>query len=255
MRFLSAIECAEREPAVRAAAGVLESPRTGIVDSHALMQYLLSAFEERGGDVALGAQVTSLAQAGATGGYEVTTADGTTITADVVVNAAGHGAVAVQNLLLPAERHRTAYFCKGTYFSYAATRPYVRTLIYPAPEPGAGGLGTHLTLDLAGRLRFGPDIEWIDSADDLAPSAARMDAAKAAIREYLPALNPDALAVDYCGIRPKIQPAASGGVGQVDFIIRQEDGFAGFVNCLGIESPGLTSSLAIAAEVERILYK
>jgi L-2-hydroxyglutarate oxidase LhgO len=237
MNWLSPEETAAREPHVRSAAGALESPRTGIVDSHALMQSLLGDFEEAGGDLALGTAVKSIKSLqGGVPGYMVTTPSGE-LTADVVINAAGLGAIDVSNTVLPEERRMRPYFCKGTYFSYSKRYP-VNTLIYPAPVKGFGGLGTHLTLDISGRLKFGPDVEWVDAPTDLTPDPTRMAGAIAAIQTYMPDIDRDALTVDYCGIRPKIKPQSEGGVGQVDFIIRMEKGFPGFVNLLGIESPG-----------------
>jgi len=261
---LTTEQAAEREPHVRAAGGALESPRTGIIDSHALMQSLLGAFEEAGGDVALGAAVTKIEPlAGGRGGYKVVAAaaaapaegvvdSAAEITADVVINAAGLGAVAISNMVLPPARHMKAYFCKGSYFSYSLSQPRVNTLIYPAPVKGHGGLGTHLTLDMAGRMRFGPDVEWVEDPGDLAANEGRIADAILAIKTYLPGIDETGLAPDYCGIRPKIKPQGEGGA---DFAIRQEDGFPGFVNLVGIESPGLTSSLAIAEYVNSILYR
>jgi 2-hydroxyglutarate dehydrogenase len=249
MNWLTPGQAAEREPHVRAAGGALESPRTGIVDSHALMRSFLGAFEEAGGDVALGTAVTKIEPltGGGGGGYKVVAAatpgkgvvdSAAEITADVVINAAGLGAVAISNMVLPPGRHMKAYFCKGSYFSYSLPQPTVNTLIYPAPVKGHGGLGTHLTLDMAGRMRFGPDVEWVDDPGDLAANESRIADAVLAIKTYLPGIDETGLAPDYCGIRPKIKPQGEGGVGQVDFVIRQEDGFPGFVNLVGIESPG-----------------
>lgn len=207
------------------------------------MQHLHGAFEDAGGNVALTSSVSAITplSSGAMG-YHITanTPSGETavITADTVINAAGLSAVAISNLLLSPDRHTRAYFCKGTYFSYSASRLRVNTLIYPAPVKGLGGLGTHLTLDIAGRIRFGPDVEWVDDPTDLVPNAARMAAAVQAIRIYLPGIEASALSPDYCGMRPKIAPEGAGGVGQVDFVIREEKGFTGFINLLGIESPG-----------------
>ncbi|TGZ78506.1 FAD dependent oxidoreductase [Ascodesmis nigricans] len=252
MRWLDPSESKSREPNVRAEAGVLESPTTGIVDSHALMLTLLGEFEEHGGDVAFNCPVTAIRKI--ENGFEFTTPE-SRITADVVVNAAGLGAVEVANMILPEERKMKPYYCKGTYFSYSRKQPEVRTLVYPAPVKGLGGLGTHLTLDMAGRLRFGPDVEWVEDPGDLVPSTERLELAVKAIREYLPDIEEEALSPDYCGMRPKLRPQAGGGVGQVDFVIREEKGLKGLVNLLGIESPGLTSSLAIAKYVYDILYK
>lgn len=207
------------------------------------MQHLHGAFEDAGGNVALTSSVSAITPlSGGAMGYHITanTPSGETavITADTVINSAGLSAVAISNLLLSPDRHMKAYFCKGTYFSYSASRLRVNTLIYPTPVKGLGGLGTHLTLDIAGRIRFGPDVEWVDDPADLVPNAARITEAVQAIRIYLPGIEASALSPDYCGMRPKIAPEGAGGVGQVDFVIREEKGFTGFINLLGIESPG-----------------
>ena len=105
---------------------------------------------------------------------------------ETFVNAAGLGSVDIHNSIVPAHRRTQLFYAKGNYFSYSASTPSISRLIYPAPEPGAGGLGTHLTLDLGGRIRFGPDVEWVDSPEDLAVNAGRMDLAVAEIKKYLP---------------------------------------------------------------------
>lgn len=248
---------------MQAKAGILASPTTGIIDSHAYMQFLLGDFEERGGDVALRSPVVKVSPLGKNGsaGWEITTRDEksgeeSTFTSEAVVNSAGLGACDVNNMILPPERHQTAYYAKGNYFSYAASTPTTRHLIYPAPMPGLGGLGTHLTLDIAGRIRFGPDVEWVDSPDDLAVNDARLAEAVEQIKTFLPGIRVDALNPDYAGIRPKLgRTAVAQGKGFMDFVIRKEEGYEGFVNLLGIESPGLTSSLAIAEMVDELLYR
>ncbi|KAI5779221.1 FAD dependent oxidoreductase [Geopyxis carbonaria] len=254
MNWLSPLQTLSREPNIRATAGALESPRTGIVDSHALTACLFADFEELGGDVAFHTTVTNIDAV--RNGYKIKTGgvEATEITADVVINAGGLGAIDISNYLLPESRQMKPYYCKGTYFSYSSPHPKVGTLIYPTPVTGLGGLGTHLTLDMTGRIRFGPDVEWVDNPSDLNPNESRREAAILAIKEYLPAVDETALMSDYSGIRPKIKPPTEGGVGQVDFIIREEDGYPGFVNLLGIESPGLTSSIAIGKYVDSMLY-
>ncbi|OHF01474.1 FAD dependent oxidoreductase [Colletotrichum orchidophilum] len=269
VRWVGEAEARRLEPEVRAAAGVLESPTTGIVDSHGLMVALTGLFEDAGGVVALSSAVVGVRPLGQGGsaGWEVTVRDPATgeessVTAEVLVNAAGLGAVDVHNMIVPASQRKDMFYAKGNYFSYsgggsgAAAAPKVRRLIYPAPEPGAGGLGTHLTLDLAGRLRFGPDVEWVDSPNDLAVNGARLPDAVEAIKKYLPDIDASALVPDYAGIRPKLgrKQAVAEGSGFHDFIVRKEEGYEGWVNLLGIESPGLTSCLAIAERVDEIVY-
>lgn len=263
MRWVSQAEVERDGEGVRAAAGCLESPETGIVDSHGLMVALAGLFEEGGGTIAVNSAVTAIEPLGqkGSGGWALTVSDPTsgevsTITADVLVNAAGLGAVSVHNMIVPPERRMDMFYAKGNYFSYSSSHPRISRLIYPAPEPGTAGLGTHLTLDLAGRLRFGPDVEWVDSPNLLAVNNERLPEAVADIKRYLPGIDERALAPDYVGIRPKLSSKAAVGAGKgfQDFVIRPEEGFEGWVNLLGIESPGLTSSLAIGEKVEGILY-
>lgn len=231
------------------------------MDSHSLMTYLHGDFEDRGGDCAFKTRVTGVEPV-VGGGYKITAVsdeDGseTSITAETVINSAGHGACAINNLLLPPDRHRVPHYAKGTYFSYSASRPHTSVLVYPVTMPGHGGLGTHLTLDMGGRIRFGPDVEWVDDPNDLQPNSARLEQAIPEILAYMPGVDPSAISLDYCGIRPKLGRGGAVNVGQgfQDFIVQEEKGFPGFVNLLGIESPGLTSCLAIGEMVDEILYR
>ncbi len=269
-RWISAAEVERDGQGVVAAAGALESPTTGIVDSHGLMTCLAGLFEDEGGIVALNSPVIGVrpeaGDDGTPGGNgwavdvrDATTGETSTITADTIVNAAGLGAAHIHNMIAGPDRQMTLHYAKGNYFSYSASQPAVSRLIYPVPEPGLGGLGTHLTLDLGGRMRFGPDVEWVRSPDDLAAfskatarGAARLREAVAEIQKYLPGIDPACLEPDYAGIRPKL--AGADHKGFVDFEVRDEDGYRGWVNLLGIESPGLTSALAIAERVEEMLY-
>ncbi|KAK3379996.1 FAD dependent oxidoreductase [Lasiosphaeria ovina] len=271
VRWVGRDEAARREPAVRAERGVLESPTTGIVDSHALMMCLLGRFEEAGGTLALGSAVEAVTPLSASGtggggppgggGWELLVRDAvsgktSSVTAETIVNSAGLGAVDVHNMIVPESRRKQMFYAKGNYFSYPASSPSVSTLIYPAPEPGHGGLGTHLTLDMAGRIKFGPDVEWVDSPHDLAVSTARLPQTIEEVKKYLPGLDETQLQPDYAGIRPKLGKlgAVMHGKGFVDFAIYKEEGYEGWVNLLNIESPGLTSSLAIAEKVRELLY-
>lgn len=266
IHFISKEEGKRREPDVRAEAGILESPTTGIVDSHSYLQYLHGDFEDRGGITALHNPVTKIEpRRNGADGWQIWTRsfppsqddDGEAcITTETIVNAAGLFAVSISNMIMPPERQRQSFYAKGNYFSYSSSYPKPQTLIYPAPIPGHGGLGTHLTLDLGGRVRFGPDVEWVDDPNNYTVSDARLPEALKEIQTYLPSIDRDAVSLDYAGIRPKLEKkgAAASGKGFQDFYIKKEEGFEGFVNLLGIESPGLTSSLAIAEEVERLLY-
>ncbi|KGM91513.1 uncharacterized protein PADG_12371 [Paracoccidioides brasiliensis Pb18] len=271
-RFVGSAEARRAEPDVRARAGVLESASTGIVDSHALMGCLRGEFEEMGGDVALLTAVEGVEKLPAGGGYVIYTRSGGggggggggekgqggeewAVTAETLINAAGHSSCAISNMLLPRHRHVTPAYAKGTYFSYAASSPKPRRLLYPAPKAGLGGLGTHLTLDMAGQVRFGPDVEWVDGPEDLVPNTGRLEEAVREIREYLPGVKAEMIRLDYCGVRPKLAVGEGEERGAFrDFVIREEEGFEGFVNLLGIESPGLTSALAIGERVEELLY-
>jgi 2-hydroxyglutarate dehydrogenase len=259
--FISKDEAKRREPDVRAEAGVLESTSTGIVDSHSLMQYLEGSFEDHGGICAFHSPVTSITPLDSgRSGWEITTTspdnETSTITASTLINSAGLFAVSINNMILPPDRHRKAFYAKGSYFSYSVSRPRPSTLIYPAPVPGHGGLGTHLTLDMSGRIRFGPDVEWTDSPTDYAPNVKNLAAAIDDIQTYLPGVDRSAIQPDYVGIRPKLgRLAATSGKDFQDFYIKREEGYEGFVNLLAIESPGLTSALAIAEEVEGLLYR
>ena len=235
------------EPALACVAALL-SPCTGIVDSHGLMLALQGDLEQAGGVVAIASPVERIVCGSP---RHVVEAAGTALAARIVVNAAGlHAPWLAQRSegLAPAFRP-TAHFAKGNYFSLAGRSPFSR-LVYPLPEPG--GLGIHLTLDLAGQARFGPDVEWTlpdaDGRFDYRVDAARAAGFEAAVRGYWPGLPAGALQPAYSGVRPKL---AGPGEAAADFRIDgpAEHGIDGLVNLLGIESPGLTACLAIAAAV------
>ncbi|KAG0212193.1 hypothetical protein BGX28_006739 [Mortierella sp. GBA30] len=281
-----------QEPHVHGKAALV-SPRTGIVDVHGLMQLLESKIQDHGGIVALQCEVTSLERLGAggvgmvdvrdvsskalsllsrsTGGsaFKIkmnTPAGPVTVKAATIVNSAGLHADNVVRML-----NRTAdtvsniseeespiqsfklHYCKGHYYGYSGPA-LVSRLIYPVPDKNLAGLGTHLTLDMAGRMRFGPDILYVNSLDDYSIDPATvgsplsLEAIARVIQTYLPTVKASSLYADYAGIRPKL---AGPGEPFRDFIIQLHNGF---VNLAGIESPGLTSSLAIAEYVEELLY-
>ncbi len=248
LRLLSADEAQGMEPSLRCVAA-LHSPSTGIIDSHALMLSFQGDIENKGGVVVLN---TALAQwQRAQEAIKIIASDGTEIEAGVVVNAAGLHAPMLAGRLkgLDAAWVPRARFCKGNYFSLAGRSPFSR-LIYPVPEEA--GLGVHLTLDLGGQARFGPDVEWVDDAEDVRVDPARSDGFYAEIRKYWPALQDHSLLPAYAGIRPK---TSGPGESAADFIIQGplEHGVPGLVNLFGIESPGLTSALAIGDLVTSLL--
>ena len=236
------------EPALECVAA-LHSPSTGIVDSHALMLALQGDLEHAGGLVVLNSPL-ALAEC-ARDAIFLEAKDGTRLQARTVVNAAGLHApqLARQFAGLDPVHVPEPRFAKGNYFTLSGKAPFSH-LIYPVPE--AAGLGVHLTLDLGGQAKFGPDVQWVDSADDLVVDPRRGDAFYAEVRKYWPALPDGALVPGYAGIRPKIHGP---GEPAPDFCIQgsQDHGIAGLVNLFGIESPGLTSSLAIADHVAELL--
>ena len=243
LKLLTASQAVALEPSLHAM-GALLSPSTGIINGRAYMLALLGEAEHHGASLALNSRVQSM-QSTATGVQLSVLCDGVeeTLLADLVVNAAGHQAIALANTCdaVAAEKIPRAYLAKGNYFSLAGRSPFSR-LIYPVPEPG--GLGVHLTLDLGLQARFGPDVEWVQT-EDYSVNPQRAEVFYAAIRKYWPDLKDDALQPAYAGIRPKTVPQGSP---DADFQVQgpDEHGVAGLVNFYGIESPGLTSSLALA---------
>ncbi|WCT71896.1 NAD(P)/FAD-dependent oxidoreductase [Sphingomonas naphthae] len=239
---LDAAEARRLEPALACHEALL-SPSTGIVDSHALMTSLLGEAEDRGATLATHARVTRLTRQPGGWGVHIDDEAAPTLVARQVVNAAGLTAhlLAHQTEGLEAGDIPDIRYARGVYFTYAGRAPFTR-LIYPVPVPG--GLGTHLTLDMGGMARFGPDVEWIDGID-YTVDPGRKAGFLAAARLIWPEIDPDRLTPGYAGIRPKI-----GGPGSpaADFRVDgpEAHGLPGLVNLFGIESPGLTSSLAIA---------
>lgn len=252
LRFLSAAEAQALEPALHCTKALL-SPSTGIIESHALMLALLGDAEDSGAMPSLNTRIVSgRIEAHRIVLQTVNTASGDNfeIATSRLVNAAGLGAVALAGSLEGIDRQLlpTLRYAKGNYFSVAGRAPFSR-LVYPVPEPG--GLGVHLTLDLGGAARFGPDVEWTDALD-YRVDPARGERFYAAIRKYWPELADGSLQPAYSGIRPKL---SGPGEASSDFVIQDAaaHGIQGLVNLFGIESPGLTSSLAVAEHVARIL--
>lgn len=248
LRPLTRDQARALEPELECSAALL-SPSTGIIDSHELMLSLRGDFENAGGLIAFGSAVRHVERL--EDGFLLRTEDGSRLHADWLVNSAGLSAPALAARIdgLDASFVPRAHWCKGNYFVLSGRSPFAH-LIYPVPE--AAGLGVHLTLDLGGQARFGPDVQWVDSPDDLSVDPARGAAFYAEVRKYWPRLRDGALRPDYAGIRPKLH-----GPGEAarDFLIQGQNvhGVPGLVNLFGIESPGLTSALAIAEHVLGLL--
>jgi L-2-hydroxyglutarate oxidase LhgO len=242
---LDAAEAQRLEPELHCVAA-LWSPSTGIIDSHGLMLAYLGEAEAAGAMIVLRTPI--LAGKVRADGFELSTGgdEPDIIRCRYLINTAGLYAPALAHAIqdVPPETIPPAYFCRGVYFTLSGKTPF-RHLVYPVPPPG--GLGVHITLDLAGQARFGPDVEWIPSVD-YTVNPERGEAFYAAVRRYWPSLRDGTLQPGYAGIRPKIsgptEPAA-------DFVVQgpSTHGVPGLVNLYGIESPGLTASLALADEV------
>jgi len=245
---IAAAEAMRLEPALRCVAA-LHSPSTGIIDSHALMLAYLGDAEAAGAMLGLRSSLERVLVRG-DADFELHVKNAEPIRCRALVNSAGFRAPSLARRIegFPAGRVPPELYAKGNYYSLAGRSPFSR-LVYPVPEPG--GLGVHVTLDLGGQARFGPDVEWLERFDprtDYAVDPGRAERFYASIRRYWPALPDGALAPGYSGLRPKIsgpqQPAA-------DFVIQgpADHGVPGLVHLFGIESPGLTASLALADDV------
>ncbi|HEX2650677.1 MAG TPA: NAD(P)/FAD-dependent oxidoreductase [Burkholderiales bacterium] len=250
---IPAAEALRMEPALRCVAA-LHSPSTGIIDSHALMLAYLGDAEAAGAMLALKSPLTKVVSDSQGFVLEVGEKEQSRVRAKILVNSAGLRAPTVASRIegFPQGKVPRELYAKGNYYSLQGRPPFSR-LVYPVPEPG--GLGVHVTLDLAGQARFGPDVEWLPGLGesvDYSVDPRRAERFYAAIRRYWPGIAEGALAPAYSGIRPKIsgpnEPAA-------DFVIQgpAEHGMAGLVNLFGIESPGLTASLALADHVAGLL--
>lgn len=246
--LLTREQARELEPQLECVAAVI-SPSTGIIDSHALMLSLQGDFENAGGLTVLNSAVASVFIDSDAIKIEMT--DGTKIFTKTLVNAAGLSAPMLARSMqgLNPQFVPQEYYAKGNYFTLSGKSPFSR-LIYPVPE--AAGLGVHLTLDMGGQAKFGPDVEWVKSADDLVVNPTRGDAFYAEVRKYWPQLQDGTLIAGYAGMRPKISAPTEAAA---DFMIQgpKDHGIAGLVNLFGIESPGLTSSMAIGALVVGML--
>jgi L-2-hydroxyglutarate oxidase LhgO len=237
----------DMEPHVRAAAG-LHSPETGIVSAHHLMDYFLRSAKQRGAEITYGTTVTGIEQVRS--GYKITTVDSRgerfAFVSERVVNAAGLYADEIAGMLGDTY---IQHYCKGDYFSVNnVPRNTVRRLIYPIPEVNHVGLGVHVTLDLSGRLRLGPDATYVEKNENYKVDAGKRDAFFESAARFLPFIKKEDIVPDMSGIRPKLQGP---GEGFRDFVISEDH--PGFVNLVGIESPGLTAAPAIARLVAATL--
>ncbi len=251
LTILDKVAVRAREPALECSAAI-SSPSTGIVDVHALMLAMLGDFEGHGGMYVARSQVAEVRRGPDGWKIYVNDDEEPAVTARLIVNAAGlfSQKIAANIEGLDVKHIPPAYLARGVYFSYSGKVPFKR-LIYPLPEPG--GLGLHLTLDLGNHARFGPDVEWVGQID-YRVEESRKPAFLTAARRIWPAIDPDKLQPGYAGIRPKI---AGPGEPPGDFVISGPDdhGCAGLVNLFGIESPGLTASLAIGDRVVEALQQ
>ncbi len=245
MRLLDRAEAVEMEPNLVCTAALF-SPTTGIIDSHAYMLALQGDAEHAGALFVFHAPVLGGRATDEGVEIDVGGAEPMSLRCRLVVNAAGlHAPALARGIVgMPRQLIPTEYFARGNYFTLAGRSPFAR-LIYPVPV--AGGLGVHLTIDLGGQARFGPDVEWIEGID-YSVDPRRADGFYEAVRRYWPGLKDGALQPGYAGIRPKIVP--KGAPGQ-DFVVQAPGvhGVPGLVNLFGIESPGLTAAISLAEDV------
>lgn len=255
LQALSGRQAQQMEPQLRCTAALL-SPSTGILDVHELMLALLGDLENAGGTLATHAAVTSV-EASPTGlcVHLAGELQGMRLQARSLVNAAGLGAPELAYAMPDLPDHcrpaRIRQWAKGSYFSFSGPAPF-RHLIYPAVPADGGSLGIHFTLDLGGQGKFGPDLQWVESPEDWQVDETRAEHFYMAVRRYWPALPDGSLQPGYAGIRPKL---VGPGAPAADFWVQgpADHGVPGLVNLLGIESPGLTSCLALARHVHRLL--
>lgn len=249
---ISATQLRRMEPAVSGVAALL-SPDTGVIDSHGYLLSLIADAQRHGADLALQTRISHLMHKGQYWQVEgVSCGEPFSIAVQRVINATGLFASQLASCIIGLEEQYIpeTLWCRGRYFSYSGRSPFSH-LVYPMPEANTAGLGVHATLDLGGQVRFGPDVAWSDSINYQVEDHLKEDFARS-IQRYFPGLDKDRLNPGYCGIRPKLsgpgRPAA-------DFLIHGPEihGLPGLVNLYGIESPGLTASLAIAEHVARII--
>lgn len=254
LQILTGYQVKRLEPHINAIAG-LYSPNTGIIDVHHLMRYFLFAAKEKGASLACRAEVRKIEQIKA--GYRVITNEGEnkfSFVTTAIINAAGLHSDRVASMAgidIEKAGYRL-YYCKGEYFSVGnGKNRLVNHLVYPPPHPTEAGLGVHITLDLEGRMRLGPSVEYIDRIDYSIDASHREEYYRAA-KKYFPPLEIEDIEPEMAGVRPKLQPPG----GKVrDFVIAEESekGLPGLINLIGIESPGMTAAPAIAGYVNKLI--
>ena len=255
LSILEKNQVAELEPDIFALKAVL-SPSTGIVDSHSLMKQLESNFVNNGGNTAYRNEVKLIKRIN--NGYEITVAepDGSkyAFTSEAVINSAGLAADKVSEMAGLTDENLKINFCKGEYFRLKPPKNrLINRLIYPVPFHNMEGIGIHVTIDMGGGVKLGPDVTWLkENIQDYSVDASKQEAFFKSARKYLPFIEFDDIVPEMAGIRPKIQKQ---GDQQKDFYIKEEGsrGLPGFVNLIGMESPGLTSCLSIAEYVAGLI--
>jgi L-2-hydroxyglutarate oxidase LhgO len=245
--LLGQSEIGQIEPNIRAF-GALYSPDTGILSAHSLMDYYLYSAKLNGAEIVYGTRVAGIARD--TAGYKLTTLNRQDeyfeFTSERVINAAGLQSDIIAGMI---GKNYTLHYCKGDYFSInTAKRGLVQRLVYPVPEENHVGLGVHLTLDLQGRMKLGPDAEYTDNVEEYRVDSSKRDLFYESAARFLPFIRREDIVPDMSGIRPKLQGF---GEGFHDFVISED--LPGFINLVGIESPGLTAAPAIARYVKRML--
>lgn len=255
LRILDGKEIKKVEPNIFAIKAIY-SPETGIIDSHSFMQRLADKAKDNGATIVFNSEVTVIEKDKDSFKVTIKDTDGeTVVSAKVVVNCAGLDSdrVAETAGIDIAKNKYGLHYCKGQYFRVNSRKAsLVKRLVYPVPQPKAGGLGVHATLDLGGGMRLGPDHEYLkDRSRDYSVDESRKRSFYTAVKRFLPFIEEDDISSDTTGIRPKLQP--HGGEFR-DFVIKEEsvNGLPGFINLIGIESPGLTASLAIARHVKEV---
>lgn len=258
LRMINQKELSELEPRVRGISA-LYSPETGIIDSHRLMQYLLDDTKSNGAIVVFNSEVVAIEKL--SDGYKVSVkndSDIVTLKTQILINCAGLDSDNIAEMAgIDIDKFKyKLHYCKGQYFRVGTNKSaLINRLVYPVPKPKSAGLGIHATLDLAGSLRLGPDDNYLDGRDkDYSVDNSKRTAFYLSVKKFMPFLEEDELQPDISGIRPKLQ---SQNENFRDFIIKEEtdSGLAGFINLIGIESPGLTASPAIGKMVKKMVQR